>query len=46
VSHREASVSDLQNIYLSREQLQAKQVVPSLTQAELIRLQRNGQVNK
>lgn len=43
VSHREAHGSDLQNIYLSREQLQAKQVVPSLTQAELIRLQRNGQ---
>lgn len=42
VSHREASVSDLQNIYLSREQLQSKQVVPSLTQAELIKLQRSG----
>ena len=38
ISHRQAAPSDLKDIYMSREQLQAKQVVPSITQAELVKL--------
>lgn len=37
IKHRGAGSSDLKELYLSREQLQAKQVVPSLTEAELIK---------
>lgn len=38
VSHRNAESSDLKDIYLSREQLEARRVVPSMTQDEMIRL--------
>jgi hypothetical protein len=37
IKHRGSGSSDLKELYLTREQLQAKQVVPSLTQAELIK---------
>lgn len=35
VSHRQAGESDLKDIYMTREQLEAQRVVPSMTQAEL-----------
>ena len=35
VNHRQAGESDLKEIYMSREQLEAQRVVPSMTQAEL-----------
>lgn len=38
ISHRQAASSDLKEIYMTREQLQAKQVVPSMTQDELVKL--------
>jgi len=38
ISHRQAASSDLKDIYMTREQLQAKQVVPSMTQDELVKL--------
>ena len=37
VEHVGASKSDLKELYLTKEQLQARTVVPSITQAELIR---------
>lgn len=37
ISHRFARESDLQNVYLSREQLYSKRIVPSVTQDVLIR---------
>jgi hypothetical protein len=36
IKHRGSQSSDLKDLYLTREQLQAKQVVPSLTQAEMM----------
>jgi len=36
--HRGSTQSDLKDMYLSREQLQARTVIPSMTQAELILL--------
>ena len=41
VSHRGASSSDLKDVYLTREQLQAKQVIPSMTQAEIMKTWKN-----
>jgi len=38
--HRGAVQSDIKDIYLSREQLQARTVVPSMTQAELVQLKK------
>ena len=38
ISHRQAAASDLKDICMTREQLQAKQVVPSMTQDELVKL--------
>lgn len=38
VSHRFAVASDLKETYLNREQLEARRVVPSMTQDEMIRL--------
>jgi hypothetical protein len=38
VSHRNAESSDLKDIYLSRQQLEARRIVPSMTQDEMIRL--------
>jgi hypothetical protein len=37
-THEHAELSDLKDNYLSREQLQSKMVVPSLTQAQLVQL--------
>lgn len=37
IKHRGFGSSDLKELYLSREQLHAKQVVPSLTEAEMIK---------
>jgi hypothetical protein len=37
ISHRFSRESDLQNVYLSREQLYSKRIVPSVTQDVLIR---------
>lgn len=37
VSHRFAVSSDLKDMYLNREQLDARRVVPSMTQDEMIR---------
>lgn len=37
VKHFDASTSDLKDLYLTKEQLQARQVVPSITQAELMK---------
>lgn len=36
VQHIGASASELKDLYLTKEQLQARQVVPSMTQAELL----------
>jgi hypothetical protein len=41
VSHRGSSSSDLKDVYLTREQLQAKQVIPSMTQAEIMKTWKN-----
>jgi hypothetical protein len=38
VTHRFAESSDLKDTYLNREQLDARRVVPSMTQEEMIRL--------
>ena len=34
--HRGSTQSDLKDLYLSKEQLQARKVIPSMTQAELV----------
>jgi hypothetical protein len=41
ISHRGASSSDLKDVYLTKEQLQAKQVIPSMTQAEIMKNWKN-----
>jgi len=41
VSHRLADSSDLKDEYLTREQLSARRVVPSMTQDEMIRIREN-----
>ena len=46
VSHRQATESDLKNIYLSREQLQSQMVIPSMTQEELVRLKQGNPVSQ
>lgn len=38
ITHKQSSLSDLKNNYLTREQLQSQMVVPSLTQAEIIKM--------
>ena len=38
VSHRFAEASDLKEMYLNREQLDARRVVPSMTQDEMLKL--------
>jgi hypothetical protein len=38
ITHRQSESSDLKDIYLTREQLQSKQVVPSMTQDELVKM--------
>jgi hypothetical protein len=38
VSHRNAASSDLKDIYLNRQQLDARRIVPSMTQDEMVRL--------
>ena len=41
ISHRGAMPSDLKQMYLTKEQLQAKQVIPSMTQAEIMKNWKN-----
>lgn len=38
ISHRHAEKSDLKDIYINREQLESRRVVPSLTQDEMLRM--------
>lgn len=38
VSHKGASLSDLKDNYLTREQLQSKMIVPEITQEQLIQM--------
>jgi hypothetical protein len=38
VSHKQASLSDLKDTYLTREQLQSKMIVPEVTQEQLLRM--------
>lgn len=38
VSHRNAESSDLKDIYLNRQQLESRRIVPSMTQDEMLRL--------
>ena len=40
-SHRNADPSDLKDIYLNRQQLEARRIVPSMTQDEMIRMRDN-----
>jgi hypothetical protein len=37
VTHRHAEISDLKDIYMNREQLEGRRVVPSMTQAEMLK---------